>query len=244
MLKIIVIENNSSMIKIIKTLLCKVSITNNFDFAITYYQEHSLELEQNIKDIETSKLYLISSKMCDSLNVAQTIRKNDWDSEIIFYAQNNENFLPIYQQVKKIFSFLEVNENFENNLEENIIEIYLKKFDNRFLHLQNNKSEYTIYLKNILYITRDKEERKIIIKTLNLDIKINSTLNKIYQKLDNRFIQTHRCCVANTDHIIKYDYGQNYFLLDNGEIVNLLSKNYLKKENFDLRQKNATFVHK
>ncbi len=232
MLKVIVIENDNKMINIIKTLLRKLSISYNFDLNTTFYQKQTFELNQEIKDSENPKLYLISTEInsfLDGVSLAKTIREEDWDSEIIFYSQNKPDFFTIYQQVKKIFSFLLVNESFETNLEKNIVEIYKKKFDYQFFHIQNNNLEYTIYLKNILYITRDKEERKIIIKTLNLDLKINGSLTKILEQLDSRFIQTHRCCLANKDHIIKYDYGQNYFLLDTGEVVNLLSKNYRKK---------------
>ena len=75
----------------------------------------------------------------------------------------------------------------------------------------------------------DKEERKILIHTDTNIFKLNMTLNDIMTLLDERFIQTHRACITNRQRVHEWNWPKSYFVLDNGEKVEYLSKKYKKE---------------
>ena len=77
-----------------------------------------------------------------------------------------------------------------------------------------------------MYIYRDKDERKLIIKTTNNSFLVNMSLDGILKELDSRFKKVHRSCIANIQRVNKFDWKNNKFILDNKEEVELLSKKY------------------
>ena len=82
---------------------------------------------------------------------------------------------------------------------------------------------------NILYVTRDSVERKCVIKTDTGDIKTYKSFAEIIEKLDSRFIQTHRACVINKNRTIRVNYSKKIILFDNGVKSDLLSLKYRKE---------------
>ena len=104
-----------------------------------------------------------------------------------------------------------------------------KNFDNKMLCVSNRNVDLQIYYRAITYISRDKEERKILIHTDTNIFKLNMTLNDIMTLLDERFIQTHRACITNRQRVHEWNWPKSYFVLDNGEKVEYLSKKYKKE---------------
>ena len=86
-----------------------------------------------------------------------------------------------------------------------------------------------LYYKEILYIYRDTEDRKIIIVTTHNKFSVNLGIQETMDKLDSRFKIVHRACIANTDRVKKYNWSEKYFILDNGLKVDMLSKKYRKE---------------
>ena len=127
----------------------------------------------------------------------------------------------------EVFDFIERFINMEGRLEKDILRIIKKKYDSGILKIKGSNVEVELHVKNILYI--EKEERKSVIHACGNRYKTNLTLEKLQERLDQRFIRTHKGCIANKEHIIEKNYGAGYFLLDTGEKVNLLSKKYRKE---------------
>ena len=94
---------------------------------------------------------------------------------------------------------------------------------------KNNQVNLKLFLKDILYISRDTVERKLIIKTTHNAFKINKTLEEMLTELDERFEQVHRSCIVNTARVSKYNWSTGDFILDTSEKVSLLSKKYKEK---------------
>ena len=67
-----------------------------------------------------------------------------------------------------------------------------------------------------MYITRDKEERKSIIHTEEVQFKVGYSLTELLKNLDSRFVQTHKSCIANKTRMAERNYSKGYFILDNG----------------------------
>ena len=232
MVQFIVVEDEKNVQDQIKKVLRKLAFANDTDLDVRYFTKYDKELEKVINNDAFRKVYIMDIELEGSISgidIAHMIRENDWDSEIIFVTCHDKMFESVHRCILDVFDFIEKFHNMENRLEKDLQTIYSQKFDKKMLKINGRNADLEIYLKNILYITRDKEDRKLIIYTKNVEFKIISTLNDIFQKLDSRFIRTHRCCLANTEHIMEYNYKKGYFVLDNGTKVDLLSKKYRKK---------------
>ena len=99
-----------------------------------------------------------------------------------------------------------------------------RNFDNQMFKYNANNVELNVFYRAILYITRDTEERKLVIVTPTNKYKVSMTIKEIMEHLDKRFVQCHRSCIVNKDHVEVKNYKEGYFILDNGEKVYLLSK--------------------
>ena len=231
MIEYVVVEDEKKVQNQIKNVLRKLAFTNDVDLNIKYFEKYNEGLEKVIND-DYRKVYIMDIELKDSISgieIASKIRENDWDSEIIFVTCHDKMFESVHRNILDVFDFIEKFHDMDSRLEKDLQTIYSQKFDKKMLKINNRNIDLEIYLKNILYITRDKEDRKLVIYTKSIEFKIISTLNDILEKLDNRFVRTHRCCLANSDHIMEYNYKDGYFVLDTGMKVDLLSRKYRKK---------------
>lgn len=232
MIKFVVVEDEKKLRDVIKKVLRQVSITNDNEIEIIYYSKYNNELEKEIKNNMYRKVYILDIELegkVSGIDIAQKIREEDWDSEIIFVTSHDKMFETVHRNVLNVFDFIEKFYEMENRLEKDITTIFKQKYDKKILKYANRNIDLEIYLKNIYYITRDKEDRKIMIHTKDVQFKINSSFNEISEKLDERFARSHRSCILNKEHVEEYNYGEGYFQLDNGKRVDLLSKKYRKE---------------
>ncbi len=230
---VIVVEDEKNIQEQIKQVLRKISFANDIDINIKYFEKYNKDLELEINNDTYRKVYIMDIELKNSISgieIAEIIRKNDWDSEIIFVTCHDKMFESVHRQILDVFDFIEKFHDMDNRLEKDLQAIYSQKFDKKMLKINGRNADLEIYFKNILYITRDKEDRKLIIYTKNIEFKIIGTLNEIQEMLDSRFIKTHRSCLANSDHVMEYNYKDGYFVLDTGDKVDLLSKKYRKNK--------------
>lgn len=232
MLKIIVVddetEEHTRVRKIIKPLLFKYEeLTDPILF-----DGYNDELKSIIKDTSERKIYLLDINLgtkITGLNIASLIREEDWNSEIIFLTNHDNYFEKVYRNIFKVFDFIEKFDNLPDRLTEDLELILNKDYDNAMFTFKNNQVNLKLFLKDILYISRDTVERKLIIKTTHNAFKINKTLEEMLTELDERFEQVHRSCIVNTARVSKYNWSTGDFILDTSEKVPLLSKKYKEK---------------
>ncbi len=231
MTKFVVVEDDRSIQEMIKKIIRHVSVKYDQDIDVVYFEKYTEELQKEIGIDCIPKVYIMDIELESSISgidIAEKIRKNDWESEIIFVTNHDNMFETVHRKVLKVFDFIEKFQDMNNRLNQDIEKIFCRKIDTGRLKVKNKNVEQEIYLKNILYITRDKEERKAVVYTdkKGVILKINLTLSELLEKLDSRFIQTHKSCLANKERIIEKNYKKGYFKLDNGDIVDLLSKTF------------------
>lgn len=232
MLKIIVVddetEEHTKVRKIIKPLLFKYEELTDPIF----FDGYNDELKSIIKDTSERKIYLLDINLgtkITGLNIASLIREEDWNSEIIFLTNHDNYFEKVYRNIFKVFDFIEKFDNLPDRLTEDLELILNKDYDNAMFTFKNNQVNLKLFLKDILYISRDTVERELIIKTTHNAFKINKTLEEMLTELDERFEQVHRSCIVNTARVSKYNWSTGDFILDTSEKVPLLSKKYKEK---------------
>ena len=232
MIKFVVVEDEKNIQDIVKKVIRKVSIINDTEIEVNYYTKYDKKLQKEIREELYRKVYILDIELEGSISgidIAHKIREKDWDSEIIFITSHDKMFETVHRSILDVFDFIEKFHNMEQRLEKDLKIIYNQKFDKKMLKIYSRNADLEIYFKNIFYITRDKEERKIVIHTKEIDFKVVNTLSDILEKLDNRFVRTHRGCIVNKDHVVKYSFSDGYFILDSGKKVDLLSKKYRKE---------------
>jgi len=232
MIDIVIVEDDNIMQKKLKDIVLKVIFPLNIKFAIKLYHKFDKELEQLIKDGSMKKIYILDIELPNSISgikIAEKIRQKDWESEIIFLSNHDQMREQVFSILNKIFCFIPKFHNLEEELSKNLNKILEHGYDNDMLYYSNRKISLRLYYKDITHIIRDKEERKLIIKTTSNKYIIKLTIEEVLERLDKRFKQVHRSCIANTKRITEYNWAKGYFTLDTKESVLALSKQ-IKKE--------------
>lgn len=234
MIKFILVDDNKELSSKIINIIEKIIFKTDIDYKIESFFAYNKNLQKVINDCSAPKVYILDIDLGDSVSgieIAKKIRKNDWDSEIIFITNHDKMFESVYRAIFKVFDFIEKFISLEERLDECITAIINKKSDFEKLCFSNNKIDMQIYYKDITYIYRDTEDRKLVIKTSNNKFLLNMSIKDMLNNLDSRFKQIHRACIVNTNRVNEYNWPKGYFILDNNEQVDMCSKKY--KENIN-----------
>ena len=228
MIKFIIVDDQINYFNQIKKII-RTSNFHNKNIELKYFKKYSRSLQQEIDDTSERKIYILDIKLADSIsgiNIALKIRKDDWDSEIIFLTSHHNYFEKVYRNIYKVFDFIEKDNHMSERLTKDITDIINQKYDVKMFKYSNRQIDLQVYLKDILYIYRDTIERKLVIVTTHSNFLVNKNISDIIQNLDERFIQTHRSCIANKEHITLFKWKDGCFTLDNKKDIFLLSKKY------------------
>lgn len=234
MIKIIVVDDDLTMHEKVKKIVRKAVFNLDKEIEISCFTKKTNELMNLINDISCHKIYILDIELENNnsgIQIAKRIRENDWDSQIIFMTNHDKMFETVYRNVYQVFDFIEKFHNFSERLEKDTKLIINQNFNNKMFFYSGRNVNLQIYLKSILYIYRDTSDRKLVIVTEQNKYSVSLSLQEIINELDNRFKMVHRACIANDDHVEKYDWTNKCFILDTGEKVNMLSKKYKKEVN-------------
>ncbi len=229
MLKIIIVEDEEEMQKRIKLIVMKALFSKNIEFQTYIFKNYNEELKKLINDNSQPKIFLLDIELKRSISgidIANIIRKEDWESEIVFLTNHDKMFEKVYRTIYKVFDFIEKYHDFDNRLLKVLKIIVSNGHDNAMLKITNKNMTLQLYYKDILYITRDTIERKLIIYTTTNKFSLLMPISKCLENLDGRFKMVHRACIINSDRVAKYNWNKKSFVLENGAEIFLLSKKY------------------
>lgn len=232
MIKFIVIEDDKKFQDKVKKIIHTLTFDKDEEIKIIQFNKYNRELQNEINNRTERKIYIIDIELADNhsgVQIAKQIREEDWESEIIFMTNHDKMFETVYRSVYEVFDFIEKFHNFESRLEHDIKLILDKNFDNKMFIYHGRNVDLHLYYKEILYIYRDTEDRKVIIVTPINKFSVGLSIHETLEKLDDRFRIVHRACIANTNRVKKYNWSEKYFVLDTGDKVDMLSKKYRKE---------------
>ena len=226
MIRFIIVDDQEEEIKHIKGLLNQV-ITDNME--IKAFTKITKELEAEIQNGDVHKVYILDIELgnkVSGITVAKLIRSTDYESEIIFITNHDKMFESAHRAIYEVFDFIEKFHEFDKRFKKDIKEILKRNFDNKMFIYKANNADLSIYYREILYIYRETNERKLVIVTKNNKYRITLSIKEVAKLLDERFIKCHRSCIVNKDKVEEKNYKEGYFTLNTGEKVYLLSKKY------------------
>ncbi len=216
MIDFYIINNN----KIIEEIINKVMMKYDYIYNIKY---------NNIEEIDTYKIYIINDNQnkYKLLNLLKRIRykNNDWKSMIIILSNNSNKIINYI----KDYMIIQIAEN-NNQLEQGIIKS-INNFDQhpKTLKYKYKNTYYNIDLKNIVYIEKEKDNKRCIIHTQYNNYYIQGTLSNIINKLDNRFKKCSRSYILNLEQVNSYDKKNNIIKMNNNDIITEISRNKKKE---------------
>ncbi len=223
MVKFVIVDDDQKEINRVQKLIKEI----DSEAKIVSFLKIDAKLKAEIQNLDEHKIYVLDIELANrvsGITIAKLIREVDWESEIIFVTNHDKMFESTHRSVYEVFCFIEKFHDFDKRFKKAVRTILKRNFDNKMFKYKVNSVDLNIYYRNILYIFRDTEERKLVIVTPTNKYKVAMTIKEMKEYLDKRFVQCHRSCIVNKFRVEKRNYKEGYFILDTGEKVYMLSK--------------------
>lgn len=229
MLKVIIIDSDEQMNCRVKKILSKITMGFDINVSTKQYTKYDSNLNEEISVLDYKKIYIIDVHLIgdySGIEIANKIREDDWDSEIIFATNHDKMFETVFRSIPDVFDFIEKFYHMDKRLEFDLERIIKKNFDFKTLKYKSRNYHIKIYYRSIEYIYRDTTSRKLVVVTRNNKYYLPMGINEIMSHLDKRFVMTHRACIVNTEFVSQVDWVKNIIILENGQVIDYLSKTY------------------
>ena len=227
---IVVVEDNRILrereIKAIRKAL------KDYDYKIVEYSDFTKELKKLIQTPDF-KIYVLDIELQNSsgIDIANFIRDYDDMSEIIMCSFHYELEYKVLKSKLKILDFVSKYDNAYVNLTNLILEVF-NKHSRKVLKITDKGVILFIVMKDILYISKEKNTRKCVIKTFNNEYLVNKNLEEIKQELNSGFIQVSRNCIVNQNNVQEYNFKDSKIKFKNGEEIDVVLKSFIEKIKF------------
>ena len=227
---IVVVEDNRILrereIKAIRKAL------KNYDYKIVEYSDFTKELKKLIQTPDF-KIYVLDIELLNSsgIDIANYIRDFDDTSEIIMCSFHYELEYKVLKSKLKILDFVSKYDNAYVNLTNLILEVF-NKHSRKVLKITDKNTILFIVMKDILYISKEKNTRKCVIKTFNNEYLVNKNLEEIKKELNSGFIQVSRNCIVNQNNVEEYNFKDSKIKFKNGKEIDAVLKSFVEKIKF------------
>ena len=230
MINFIVVDDNKKFLDMMMGIITKVMMRNKFMYKTHLFDEYDDDFFDVMNSSISNKIYIldIETRNSSGIDIARKIRKNDIDSIIIFATVHNEAGLVLLKDDLMFLNFICKFDDFENKLSNSINKALEFMHYKVIIKFNDRGTIYTIPFNDILYITKESNDRKSIIKTVNNEYKVNLTLKEVVDVCDGKLVQTHRSCFVNMDRVRVIDKRDNLIIFDNDVSIDMLSNMYKK----------------
>ena len=204
----------------------------DYDYKIVEYSDFTKELKKLIQTPDF-KIYVLDIELQNSsgIDIANYIRDFDDTSEIIMCSFHYELEYKVLKSKLKILDFVSKYDNAYVNLTNVILEVF-NKHSRKVLKITDKGAILFIVMKDILYISKEKNTRKCVIKTFNNKYLVNKNLEEIKQELNSDFIQVSRNCIVNQNNVEEYNFKDSKIKFKNGEEIDVVLKSFIEKIKF------------
>ena len=218
MIEFIVIENDKKYIEKYKDIITKEMINNNYEYKIS--------INPSIINKDSFKVYIVSYK---DDNYIERIRTEDWRSMLIISLDDKSKICHIVNNRWMPIDIILKTYDFEKYFLRAIrisINNYFKS-PNTLKYIYKNVF-YNISINEILWIQKEKEEKRCLIKTSTNSYLINNSIHYLKEKLGDSFIKCNRSMLINSEQVREYNIKSNLIVFRNGEKYQDISRNCRK----------------
>lgn len=226
----IICDDNLEMLQNVKNIINNVMMKNNYAYKIHPFTEYDQQFYQTMNSRISNKIYVldIETKHSSGIDVARKIRIKDVNSVIIFLTSHDELGSVLLRDEIMFLTFINKLDNYKKRLQSAIRKSVQVIGKNKILRFEHHGAIFTIPEKDILYITRDAVERKIIIVTDTTEFKLSKTLSDMLSLLSNDFVQSHKSCIVNSRRINIVNKRTKKIIFDTGVEIEFLSRKYFE----------------
>lgn len=231
MIHFIVGEDNVFIHKQILDIIDKVMFKGAQAYKKEGFYDYDDSFVAKIDEPLSNKIYIldIETPSNTGIEMARKIREKDIDSIIIFLTAYGRKYTQtILENEFMFFAFLSKKKDYEILLEEKIRKAITLVSKKKAIRFCDCGTIYTILTKDILYVTTDTQERKILIVTDYTTHKVGKSMIEMEELLGEEFMQTHKSCIINKNRINRIDMREGIIYFDTGVQIDLLSRKFKK----------------
>ena len=233
MIDYIICEDEFDFSKQYEGIIEKVMMKYDIDYKVHSFEDYSSKWKGFTRN-QNFKIYILDlkTKNGSGLDAARYIREelDDWQSMIIFVTAYPEYKYEALGKRLMLVDFVNKIDNLEERLIQ-AIQISLKNFDKRpkSLKYTYKKVVYNIEFNQILYIEKEQDNKRCIIRTKEKDFFIQGNLKTIESLLDERFIKCSRSYIINLEQVLSFNTKTNLMTFKNGDTLYCVSRNKRKE---------------
>ena len=227
----IICDDKLEILASVKEIIVKVMMKNNYAYKIHSFTEYDQSFYKVMNKRLSNKVYIldIETKHSSGIDVARKIRVKDVNSIIIFLTSHDELGSVLLRDEIMLLTFINKLDNYKKRLASAIRKSVQVIGKSKILRFEHHGAIFTIPEKDILYITRDAVERKIIIVTDTTEFKLSKSLNEMLELLSNDFKFSYRSCIVNVSRINLIDRRNKKIIFDTGVQCDYVSSHYIKE---------------
>lgn len=153
-------------------------------------------------------------------DIAAEIRKNDWNSSIVFITSYKEKIMLTYEYKLELLDYIIKTEpeKIEAKVNEcmRIAESRQSKGYTQSLTIDTKRFVTTLPFDEIIMIEGIKGTHKLLLHHKDGLFEFYSSINEVMSQLDERFLRCHKAVIVNTDKIRIVDKKEHIIRLENG----------------------------
>ena len=156
MLKIIICEDNQTCLEKAISATHKALGNYDIDYKICKYLSFCKEFEEDIEDKINKKIYILDIELPEisGLQIADKIRRDDWESIIIFVTSHPECRNDIFYSRLLAFDYISKYTSYDKRLQQSIEEASKIVGKKRVFIYKSNRIIYRLEYNEILYFER------------------------------------------------------------------------------------------
>lgn len=234
MIHFIICEDEIVFVKKYKEEIDKIMMNYDIEYKYHIYKGYTEKFKEIAQEDLGFKIYILDLRTSSGsgLDAARLIREeyDDWNSMIIIITAYPEHKYEIIGKRLLLLDFINKLDNCDKRLQE-AIKISLKNFDRRpkTLKYVYKKVIYNIEFRRIIYIEKEQDNKRCIIKTNNGEYLIQGNLNTVLKLLDKRFKKCCRSIIINLEQVESYNPKNNTLTFKNKEELIAVSRDKKKE---------------
>lgn len=225
MIEYIVCEDNIEVIKEVNFLINKVMMSSEYDYKVSKFNDYNDKLLEIIKNKIDQKIYILDIGLPSTtgLDIAELIRKYDYNSIIIILTINNYCKGDALSSRLMVLDYISKQNNYKKILEDTLKTAINILDQKKVLKFEYCNTLYRYSYDEILYIKSSFGTVSIIVLETGEEIQINKTLLYLKKNLGFPFEYSQKGCLVNVDKIKKLDLYNKEITFTNNIKINKVS---------------------
>lgn len=231
MLRFVICDDDVQIVERARLVVNKVMMPLDYDYKICRFKEYNETLGKIIKNSDEQKIYILDIQMpnMSGIEIAEKIRKTDWNSIIILLTAFGEYKNDVFTSRLMVLDYINKKTNYEKTLEKTIKTALTILNGQKLLFFTFKNVLYRIPYDEILYIKASLNKKSIIVSSKGIEYEVNKPLHKLYAELKPYFHQSHKSYIVNVTKVKSVNTPYDTITFKNGKTLPLLSKR-MKKE--------------